>query len=523
MGVGTLAGDRVRAALLVSVATALLVAGWREFWFLCDDAFIEFRYAANLVAGRGLVWNPEPFFPVEGYTSFAWVVLLGGVWAALGVEPPEAAPVLSLLCSFGSLGILLERVLARERGPWAWGLAALTVLTVLSNRTFLAWTSSGLETALFTFLFLGWVRAGVIGASLPSRAAWAAVAALARPDGLLLAGLTALGALPDATRRPRSLLGLWPLLLPLAHVFWRRWFYDAWLPNTWYAKHVAPWPEMGLAYAGAFLLEYAGWAWLLVAVVAARRWRPAHLPQALAVAGVALHFAYYTFVIGGDHFEFRVYQPLVVCLAWSFAPLARTFLSPARAFRVMGLALLLGLPLPWAHHALTRDATHYKQPESFIFPIAEHLPPPLSWYALPWDALHRHLLSHFVGVRHAGHRTYLAHQVERFPSRDVGATLPAEGIPVLAHSSVGYPAWTLPDVAIIDRLGLNDRVIARTPKKSKRRKMAHDRAPPPGYVACFRPNVSEDGTLTPRVLTEADVRACEARYGEAVGLRVRRD
>ena len=53
-------------------------AGWREFLFLTDDAFIAFRYASNSLRGFGLVWNPPPFAPVEGYTSFLWVVLLWG-------------------------------------------------------------------------------------------------------------------------------------------------------------------------------------------------------------------------------------------------------------------------------------------------------------------------------------------------------------------------------------------------------------------------------------------------------------
>jgi arabinofuranosyltransferase len=61
-------------------------------------------------------------------------------------------------------------------------------------------------------------------------------------------------------------------------------------------------------------------------------------------------------------------------------------------------------------------------------------------------------------------------------------------------------------------------VIARIPKQGKRRKMAHDRQPPKGYIECFEPNVAEDGTVRPRVLTDADVQACEARFGEKVGL-----
>ncbi len=49
---------------------AAVITGWRELWFLTDDAFIAFRYVSNAMEGRGLVWNPAPFAQVEGYTSF---------------------------------------------------------------------------------------------------------------------------------------------------------------------------------------------------------------------------------------------------------------------------------------------------------------------------------------------------------------------------------------------------------------------------------------------------------------------
>jgi len=87
------------------VIGALVFVGWRLFFFLTDDAFIAFRYVSNSMLGYGFVWNPPPFRPVEGYTSFLWVVLLRLVWSFTGVEPPVAANYLSLLCGYGTLFI----------------------------------------------------------------------------------------------------------------------------------------------------------------------------------------------------------------------------------------------------------------------------------------------------------------------------------------------------------------------------------------------------------------------------------
>ena len=87
---------------------------------------------------------------------------------------------------------------------WRTLLLALVLLGVVSNRTFLAWTSSGLETALFGFLLLAWVAIGIFGSGSRSSLAWlslsAGLLALARPDGLLFAAATAVILLVRAAR-----------------------------------------------------------------------------------------------------------------------------------------------------------------------------------------------------------------------------------------------------------------------------------------------------------------------------------
>ena len=59
-----------------------------------DDMFIFARYAENLAAGHGLVFNPGE--RVEGYSSPLWVSILGAA-AALRLDVVTAAPTLSAL------------------------------------------------------------------------------------------------------------------------------------------------------------------------------------------------------------------------------------------------------------------------------------------------------------------------------------------------------------------------------------------------------------------------------------------
>ena len=79
-----------RAAMLVGLsAYGLLVA---RFNFVCDDAFISFRYARNLADGLGLRYNLGVEPPVEGYSNFLWVLLM---MIARGVQLSNESKVFS--------------------------------------------------------------------------------------------------------------------------------------------------------------------------------------------------------------------------------------------------------------------------------------------------------------------------------------------------------------------------------------------------------------------------------------------
>ena len=319
---------RSQALLLFAAAAGIAIAGYFEFRFLTDDAYISFRYAANWLGGRGLSWNPPPFLPIEGYTNFAWVVLLGGIWATLGIEPPQAANPVSLAFGLGTLALTL-RIGFRMSLPAAserlrLPLLALVALGIVSNRSYLAWLSSGLETALFNFAIVGWVAAalekpaGRSDRATLALAGAASLAALTRPDGwLTVAGCLPLALLTlraRATLRAREAVAWSPLLLPVLHVAWRRSYYGEWLPNTWFAKQVAAWPESGLRYAASFALEYALFVWLGIALLWLVRAHRISLQAAVVLAVLGGHFVlHFLFRFLGGQAEdvlFAKFQPV---------------------------------------------------------------------------------------------------------------------------------------------------------------------------------------------------------------------
>ena len=521
---GVLALTASRARVLLEGAAALALAGlvlwgWHAFWFLTDDAYIAFRYAANLLRGDGLVWNPAPFVPVEGYTSLLWVTGLAALWRLTGLEPPVVANAVSLACGLAALG-LAARWLSRLHCVAASGDARdrvilwLALLGVASNRTFLTWLSSGLETALFGLLFTWWIfecfqLRPESGAGPRLRLATsAALLALCRPDGLLAVAATPLvlaTSLEPSRLRASVLASLAPLLVVAVHLLWRRTYYGFWLPNTYYAKHLGAWPEAGARYLGSFVLEYG--VWLLVVIAALAWWRRAReapralraslrrdAPRWIAVGILAAHAAYYTFVIGGDHFEFRVYQHLVIPL-WVFAAWLVCWGWRSRPARAALLAALLvaSWPIPWAHWA----ATHHVTPagverHGWLVRMADRFPAPLRAPVALWDRWQAWLIERFVCIRWHEHRDFEGYFRSLLPQRLSRSELGTDEPLVLALPSVGVVGWMLPDVYVIDEFGLNDRVVARTPARLAQveRRMAHDRSPPDGYVACFHPNLA---------------------------------
>lgn len=534
---------------ILALALALTVLGWREFWFLTDDAFIAFRYVRNAYDGHGLVWNRAPFAPVDGYTSFGWVALLELTWHVTGVAPPSSCNVLSLLLSLGTI-TLLWRWLWRLTEPLGGlsprlALTALGLAGALSNRTFLAWTSSGLETAMYVFAVTAWLFA----AWSPARHAkivWAAAAALValtRPDGIpmwaMTAGLLALAAVarrvPRLARFVPAALAARPAVmlvvatLPvLTFAVWRYATYRTLLPNTFYAKVTGGDPAAGGRYLASFVLEYALWAWALwvlaALVVLARRRKLPSLVGVGCTITLLFHIAYYAIVVGGDHFEYKTFAHLIP-IVWVVACAAAVVLLGAASTRAkkaalwaaLALVLAASLPVPWIHYAGTRNLTTRDETFRLRYAVAPHLPSFVRFYGTAFDRMQSYLIMRFYCMRHQEHKVFYEWKVKEIP--DVGYEIPwkADDIPVMLVGEAGVVGWRLPGVAMLDGFGLNDRIVARNPHLRGEHRVGHERQPPPGYFEAFEANVSivsKTVLISPRTqpLGAERVREIESRF-----------
>ncbi|RME21481.1 MAG: hypothetical protein D6798_18055, partial [Deltaproteobacteria bacterium] len=119
---------------------AFAVHDWTLQPWTLDDAYITFRYADNLVAGHGIVFNPGE--RVEGYTNFLWLLLLA-VGRSLGLAPELFSKVLGALLDVASLTMIgfahrLVPGLSRRT-------AMLAALLLGTCGVFSKWSMSGME------------------------------------------------------------------------------------------------------------------------------------------------------------------------------------------------------------------------------------------------------------------------------------------------------------------------------------------------------------------------------------------
>ena len=313
----------------------------RQAW-VCDDAFISFRYAHNLLSGHGLVFNPGE--RVEGFTNFLWTMLLTPFMAA-GIGPIFISKLLGLIACAGLFLVVLIpgreylKISAPGEGRtstgdrsylWPWSLGAIALHDHLQ-----IFATSGLETSLFTLL----ITLGVLLLLRPehesSRAAFfvLTLAALTRPDGLLVYGLGALwwfGSFLEAKEKKEAVregkggesrfAGFVKDVLKTHIVFilvyiplWlgRLYYYGEVFPNTYYAKsaYSSYWSQ-GFLYNYLYFYSY----WILAAAVPvsilALIFLPASRKALVFPLILILFWTLYIAKVGGDFMYARFLLPI---------------------------------------------------------------------------------------------------------------------------------------------------------------------------------------------------------------------
>lgn len=231
----------------------LLAHSLRLWMFTIDDAYITFRYSANLANGVGPTFNPAP--PrAEGYTSVLWMAVMA-IPHLLGFGVISFAKLGGLLAMAGTMAVISLFIWqAGQVENRCYRLAAAGLVCVFFGM--LPETAvhavSGMETAGYMFLLSGLALLAYLGSTSGGARSdfaldWlplaALLAGLMRPEANLLAVL-ALAAVGwrawqgDRLKLRRFLLRSLLLYgLPgLAYFLWRWSYFGVLLPLPFYIK-----------------------------------------------------------------------------------------------------------------------------------------------------------------------------------------------------------------------------------------------------------------------------------------------
>ncbi len=436
----------------------LLVGAYSVFCVTTDDPFITYRYAANLLAGHGPVFNIGE--RVEGFSSPLHLLLMA---LLLPVAPSVDILFKAKLLGLGLAALALWQTgrLARAAGLTG-GEGLLAQALVAVNNNFALAAVNGMETMLAVCLVLAAVldfgremagRGGVRSALLLF------LALLARPDaaGLFAALLVVRVILAVRRRLPWWDIVGWTcaFLLPAAGLLLARLaYYGQLVPNTYYAKQVTAeyawhWgplyllhPLSPIAVAWGYWKVYVPlWStqwqalgavvfWGLAGLGCVRRragWAGAALPAVvLAQIAFVLHF-------GGDwmpgwRFVVPVLPLLAVLQVYGLrrlrgAGLVRRVAAPTLAAALWAVCAVVSPHNPWANARFSTSS-------------ADLLP---ADYALgrKWVAADRYIQT----------------------------ALPRGGL--IAYSEMGYAGYHNLDKKFVDVRGLTDGEIARLPASTK--------------------------------------------------------
>lgn len=325
----------------------MIVAFYRQL--LVDDAFISFRYARNLIDGRGLVWNPGEY--LEGYSNFLWLMMIAA-GMKLGWEPEGFSFVLSipfhlsgLVATFFLSRLVLSSALksnqeitilnpnsSQERisniDIFSW----LVLVWVGTNKSLFSFATSGLETSLHFGLITtiallcvksfsaDWNPKSILAVSVLMN-----LALLSRLDAVTVVLPVILifihrliytenyftdqpyqNVIPGKKRVLYSAFMIAPFMfILLPWLIWKMSYYHRLFPNSFYAKvHGMEGIGFGFFYLYIFLTTYFLFPYVLLVGVKYSKLSKENSAFGM-IAGLAIIWFAYVIWVGGDFMEFR--------------------------------------------------------------------------------------------------------------------------------------------------------------------------------------------------------------------------
>jgi arabinofuranosyltransferase len=452
------ADRRSYPALAATAAAAIVIlsAAW-----LSDDAYITLRVIDNFWNGYGLRWNVIE--RVQVFTHPLWLLVLGCLYG-LTRESYWTILALSLSLSLGTLYLTARWVAA--------GGATLFALAVaVSSKSFVDFSTSGLENPMSHFLLVALLLAGWRGAAGSERdwpvSTIAGLCVLCRLDLILMAGPLWLAsqwrrnaARDRSLRRWMSAFAIFAFPTT-AWMMFAWWYYGSPVPNTALAKLPTNWllddrVEQGLHYLWDAVI--ADPITPLATITAFALVLIKRQDRAIAIALIA-YLSYVVFV-GGDFMTGRFLSPV---FALSLGAIARHIRwSSTTGAVAAGVVLAVTAAFPQARLRIWQQPVAGAPPHILGRGIVDERA-----FFYPQTGL----VAVLGGSRPAQHSWASA-----------GASL-KPGPRVIVYPAVGLIGYHAgPGIHIVDRMALTDPLLATLPANLPARVGHMERTIPEGYL-----------------------------------------
>jgi hypothetical protein len=464
--------------------------------FTVDDVFIPLRYAQNLFEGNGLVYNPGEY--VEGYSDPIWVLAMAGFMTWV---PPNADPMFMLWVAkifsavFGIGSIILTYVVVQKYfkgNPKVLLYSSIAVFMLATNANYVAWSVSGLEMTLATFLYLivALILAGPLsrgstntdsqGSNLSGKVLFILsfvlfLAALCRPEAPFFAGFIYSYLILISHKKLRTIFyGVLPYTaLMVGFIVVRYSMYSDILPNTFYAKTGTSGGSLmeGLKYVSLSIGGLLGPMFILLPISLIRK--PVRSNPYWLFLGLAAFNGIFALYAGGDWMPgLRLMVPtfpllIMVCLYNLDAVLSKVTIDLPRGFgklTIVATVVFIGAGLVTVSRSLVRGESTY-------------------------------LTSGFreVDAGLIGKHYFVATWIKQH----------AKPGDVLAHGDIGLLGYLNPDIVILDLNGLTDKKIALDIKHRRRFDVDYVFSNKPDIIILFRePNYARKTVVSHTLLYE---------------------
>ena len=411
---------RVCSYILIAAAAAAFLYLCNRYTLTQDDAYISFRFAANWLAGDGLVFNAGEY--VEGYTNFLWVILLALFKGLLGIDFLASSRFLGILAGV-SVFPLLYLLLNRHEEKQVPVLFLAAAMALLANLSVAYWSTASLETVAFAAVILSALVCEYRKPELTP--ALLVIATLLRPEGGLVFGVVLLDRLLRERGFPvRYFLIYVIFLLPFGA--FKLLYYGSLFPNPYYAKSGVGLEYIlsGLDYLWYFIssLGLYGFVFLPPLLMIRKLWRQ----YSLLYLFLILYFAYIVWVGGDVLMVYRFFVPVVPSLYFLFVVSSRELLAIIMSNRRRAAYLALPVTLCFSAGALLLSKPHVDTYFHNEHTIVEKM-------------------------------SFVARKLRKHMGEDFS----------VAASTIGSLSYELLGHRVIDMLGLTDSYIAHNPEKTE--------------------------------------------------------